>query len=235
MNLHLVIKKVFISFCLLSGCLSFSQEDSDKEYEAEEKSSILSSVERQKYFGFSIGYQNPISTGNNFIGSAYSGSSGYDLKIKLYVYKQFFMEYNNSISYFKVENKELVGNYNKSRIENNFLYIGYEFLPAPGFRLGINAALFGESDIINSDFNLGEGIQRDSGTMSSYGLYLTYEIQSHVAFYVDYSFRRIKTNINAPQELDSFFKTGSYNTIGFGIMFLLGKRDLVSRFIDQKN
>ena len=72
----------------------------------------------------------------------------------------------------------------------------------------------------------------DSGNLSSYGLYVAYEIHSHVSLYIDYSYRSIKTNIKAPQGLESFFEKGTYNTIGFGVMFIMGKRDLVSRFLN---
>ncbi|WP_299108786.1 hypothetical protein [uncultured Winogradskyella sp.] len=234
MSLHSVIKSAFIGLCLCYSFVGVTQEDKQNDIieDTEEKSSVFSSKERQRYMAFSVGYQNPISSGDNFIGSALNGKSGYDLRFKLFVYKQFFLEYNNSLSYFKVGNKALVGNYRKSRFEGNFLYVGYEFLPLPDFRVGVNAALFGKTKITNSGFNLGEGIQQDSGNLSSYGLYVAYEIHSHVSLYIDYSYRSIKTNIKAPQGLESFFEKGTYNTIGFGVMFIMGKRDLVSRFLN---
>ena len=234
MSLHSIIRNIFFGFCLCCNAVGFSQEEkqNDLDEDKTEQSSIFSSKERQRYMAFSIGYQSPISSGDNFIGNALNGKSGYDLRFKLFVYKQFFLEYNNSLSYFKVSNKALVGNYRKSRFEGNFLYVGYEFLPLPDFRVGVNAALFGKTKITNSGFNLGEGIQQDSGNLSSYGLYVAYEIHSHVSLYIDYSYRSIKTNIKAPQGLESFFEKGTYNTVGFGVMFIMGKRDLVSRFLN---
>ncbi|NRD18787.1 hypothetical protein HNV08_01905 [Winogradskyella eckloniae] len=235
MSLTSVINKAIVSFCLFISCIGYTQVDTDEELGSRETSSVFGSIERQKFVSFSVGYHIPISSGNNFVGSAYSGKSGYDLRLKLYVYKQFFMEYNNSISYFSVDNNALVGNYNKSKFQSNFLYFGYEFLPAPHFRLGVNAALFGETKMTNTGFNLSEGFQNDSGQLSSYGLYLAYEIQSQISLYIDYAFRTVKTNIRAPQEIESFFSKGNYNTIGVGIMFLLGKRDFISRFTDKKS
>ena len=234
MSFHSIIKIICLGFCMVFSFIGTSQEEQQigKTENTEEKSSIFNSTERQKYLVFSAGYQNPIATGDNFIGNALKGTSGFDVKFKLFVYKQFFLEYNISSSKFRVENKTLVGDYRRTSISSSFLYFGYELLPLPDVRLGINAALFGQTKMVNRGFNLPEAIQRDSGRLSSYGIYIAYEFHPNISVYVDYAYRSIKTNINVPQELEKQFRKGTYQTIGLGVMLTMGKKDLVSRFID---
>lgn len=237
MSLPSLIKNSFIGLCLLYSLGSFAQEKTkDLDIEQEEtKSSIFGSKERQNLFAFSVGYHQPITTGDNFIGSALKGKSGYDLRLKMFVYKQFFVEYNYTSSEFDVTNKGLIGDYSNSSIASDFLYIGYEFLPFLDFKLGVNASLFGESKISNDGFTHSNGEnQHDTGKLSSYGFYVAYEFNAYASIYVDYNYRVINTNINTPRELENFFSKGTFNTVGIGLMLTVGKKDAVSTILDYK-
>lgn len=235
MYLNLAIKRYVIILFMLCGITSYAQEDINEEENEEPTDQNEAKIEnpRQKLFVFSFGYHNPIPTGDNFIGKAFSGKSGFDVRLKAFIYKQFFVEYNTTSSRFNVEDQTLVGNYTETRIFSDNFLIGYEFLPIDNFRLGVSASFIGKSRISNKGFlNAEENRQFDSGNLRTYGFYVSYDVTENVSFYIDYFYRITKTKIDVPRALEDFFRNGTYHTIGVGISLSLGKTDVVSRFTD---
>lgn len=233
MCLSLVIKKCSIILFLICGFTSYAQENKEeniKKETTEQNDEKVVNI-RQKLFAFSLGFHNPIPTGGNFIGKAYEGKYGFDIRLKAYIYKQFFVEYNLTSSRFNVEDQTLVGNYTEARILSDNFIVGYEFLPIDNFRLGVSASFMGESKTTNSGFlNVVENQQYDSGNLRTYGFYVSYDVTPNASFYIDYYYRVTKTNIDVPEALEDFFRKGTYHTIGVGISLSIGKTDVISRF-----
>ncbi len=157
------------------------------------------------------------------------GISGLDFKFQLYVYRQFFLGGNIGSSYLEVEDSSVTGNYDKTTINEQYLYLGYEFLLFDDWRLGVMYSFIGDAIYKNNNFSgPSKGIQTDTASYKGYGLYINYELSDHFMFYFEYIYRNDKTRIKAPSEIQDFFERARFNNIGIGIKFTFGRRDLIS-------
>ncbi|TBV25093.1 hypothetical protein DMZ43_12315 [Meridianimaribacter sp. CL38] len=229
MSLYFPIKTFYVAVFVLFAFSAFSQSSSEKDSVS---SNISYENNRQRFGFFSMGYHNPNTTGDNFMGDGLQGKSGFDFKFQMYVYKQFFLGLYTGASYFDVKDVELVGNYKKSTLNESYLYIGYEFLPADRMRLGALASFYGDSRFKNYYSKTSNVYQVDKGNLNSFGVYFNYELSSHFMIYIDYAYRTTKTEINTSTELNQFFEKGKYHSIGIGLIFALGSKDVLSTFID---
>lgn len=233
MTLRSIIKAIWFIGLGLCCSLGFAQEKQPEGVTEDTKSSFFNSQERQRFFAFMIGGHKPFTSGDNFMGEGLEGKSGIDFKVQMYIYKHLFVGLATSASYFNVTNQERLGNYRKSRIAENYVYVGYEFFPTDQLRLGLDISVDSDLDYKNHGFsnsNIAE--QHDSGKLNRYGLYLQYELTKHFMIYIDYSYNVSKMDIMVPSELDHFFSKGTYHTVGLGLTFSIGSRDLISRFVD---
>ena len=143
----------------------------------------------------------------------------------MFLYKNLFIRYSGGRSSFDITNTELVGNYTKSRLGERFFSLGYEFVPLNKVKIGVNASIYGTFTLENTIEN---GEQRDTGNLRSYGLSLQYEVIRNLSIYTAFDFRQLKTNIEAPESLTSFFRKGDYNTFNIGIRYAVGDKDVLS-------
>ncbi|WP_411766317.1 outer membrane beta-barrel protein [Winogradskyella sp. A3E31] len=224
--------KIFFVFVALCFSLVVSSQDEEQEDDIDIEINEQDFT-RQRFASFNLGYNAPITTGENFMGDGLKGRGGMNFRFHLYPYKQFFVGVGLGQNYFKVKNKALVGNYQKTTLTEQYLYVGYEFLPAEKMRLGVSASLIGDAQFKNK-YNLQSDnvSQTDHGRLASYGLYFNYEIGGNFMVFIDYSYKTSKTKINVPTELQSTFNRGTYHNIGFGLVFVMGTNDFLSRFLD---
>lgn len=232
MSLHSVIKRIFIVLVLLLSFESLAQEETlEPKDETATKASIFSSKERQTFITLSHGFNQPISSGDNFIGNGLEGKGGIAFNFQLYVYKQFTIGFAANSNYFEVKDQSVVGNYKKTTINEFFLNVGYEFLPIDKLRFGIVASVYGTARYKNKYYSRpNQTYQLDHGYIGSYGFSIKYELNRIVMLYADYAYSTGKTDIDLPNELESVFRKGTYHNIGIGLAFNIGKRDLISRF-----
>ena len=217
-------------FTLLFVSIGYSQNKEVSSVRDTETTSVKKSIfyddKRQKSYSVEYSFQLPTATGNNFMGEALDGKNGYSLRFKLFLYKQFFVGYNQSGSNFDVTDTALVGNYSSTRANERFFYLGYELLPINKVRLGLYSS-FGEkitfsNAIDNTDDN------KDTGDLWAYGVYLDYEVIRNLSLFVEYSFRNVTTDIQAPTQLQTYFEKATYNTVNFGIRYAVGNEDVLS-------
>lgn len=231
MTLRSITNVVLVFLFFSTG---FAQDKPDEsESKTASSSTFFDSEERQRFFAITVGVHKPFASGDNFMGEGLKGKSGIDFKVQMYIYKHFFIGLASGASYFSVKNQELLGSYRKSRIAENYAYLGYEFLPTDKLRLGLNISIDGDLDYKNTGFSTSDiAEQHDSAKLNRYGLYLHYELAKHFMIYIDYAYNVSKTNIDAPSQLDSFFSKGKYSSVGIGLVFTIGSRDLISRFVN---
>ncbi|WP_179375341.1 hypothetical protein [Winogradskyella wichelsiae] len=235
MSLHLLIKKIIALLCLMLSLFASAQDEDklDSKNEAAAESSIFSSRERQTFVVLSNGFNLPITAGNNFIGQGLEGNSGLDFGFQLYLYKQFFIGFSLNYNFFDVKDQSVVGNYKKTKVNEELLNIGYEFLPTDKLRLGVVASVTGSARFKNKQSSgSNQAYQIDHSRLSNYGIYIRYELNSVVMVYLDYAYSIAKTDIMVPNELEDVFRKGAYNNVGIGLAFNIGKRDLISRFLN---
>jgi hypothetical protein len=226
MSSHLIIKKiVFCAFMAVACGLNAQTNDSIKK---SLETDIPITDTRQRSVAYSIGYHNPIPSGDNFIGNGLEGNGGLNFKFQIYFYKQFFIGGALGASYFTVKNPEITGSYKKSRIAEQYAFVGYEFLPTNDLRIGLTASVVGNARYKNK--YSGGAFQSDSARLQSYGFYVTYELSREFMLYIDYAYRVDKTNIAVPATLENTFRKGTFSQIGIGIKFSFVGKDFISLF-----
>lgn len=203
-----------------------AQEDSLDQDHSTSEIKFLFDESRQYLGSISFSYQLPMPNGDNFIGSGFDGTDGFGFSGNLFVFKNLYVGVNYGINNFDVINRESVGNYNNTQIEERYLTLGYELLPISKVRLGIYTSFGGEATLSNS---IGSGkSNRDSGKLWIYGLRLEYEFMENLNLMVVYDWRQIKSNIRVPDELEAYFEKGTYNALSFGLKFNFGSNSLIN-------
>ncbi|APY09509.1 hypothetical protein BWZ20_14885 [Winogradskyella sp. J14-2] len=225
MSLHLIIKTlIVITFGLQLRAQGPKVNDIENS-----KIPILFDDSRQYLGSVSLAYQLPIPYGNNFIGKGFKGRDGYNFKFHFYIFKNLYAGFSYGFSSFNNNSPELLGNYGSTQTEEIFGTLGYEFVPISKVRLGIFTSILGRATLSNS-IPSGNG-NHDSGKLSNLGINLEYEFIKNLNIYIEYNWRKIKTNIRVPEELSPFFRTGTYNALNFGIKFNFGNADMVDKII----
>ncbi|MBD0831120.1 hypothetical protein [Aestuariibaculum sediminum] len=201
--------------------MSFAQNNKAKDQGVEVSNKNLG------YFAYE--YALPITTGDNFTGLGLKGKFGVNLKLHVFVYKGFFVSGTAGAHYFKVKDKSIVGNYEKTTAIHQYLSVGYEIEPVTKLKLGVSAAVLGRSRYKNKiDPNNKLVFQTDRGRIRAYDAYIHYMLVSQLAVYINYTYRNDHMNIQTAAELNSIFDNASFHTIGFGFRFCFGKKDLIS-------
>lgn len=224
MRLSLVTKVLIILVFVLR---LNAQNDSISQKTKTSKLSFLFDDERQYFGSMSLTYQSPMPYGDNFIGEGFEGRGGFNFKFQIYVFKNFFVGFSYGFSHFDNINTALVGNYNESGVEEISGVLGYEFVPLPKVRLGVNTSIFGNATLTNS-IQSGYG-NRDFGKLRNFGVSLEYEFISNLNILLEYNWRKIKSEIRVPDELAPFFEEGTYNTLNIGLKFNFGNEALVDK------
>jgi len=232
MSLHLPIRDIIIISLLFLGSVGYAQSDIEDINKDEEIGFNKRHKTRQKYATFSIGYHNPITSGDNYFGNALEGSSGIDFSFQFYIYRQFVLGVSANSSYFDVKDQTIVGNYKKTTLNEQFLYVGYEFLPTNKLRLGVLVSIIGNARFKNKFRSQPLAYQIDYGNLGSYGFNIKYEIGRSFMIHIDYAYRTSKTDIKTPLEIQKTFSRASYHNIGFGLTFTIGSKDMLSRLIE---
>lgn len=221
---------VFGILFLISG-IAFTQELPDNDAENNLKETTKN--DWQKLGFVAIEYAQPITTGDdNFFGLALKGKSGFNIRAQLFVYKHIFVSGIIGSGYFTVTDKSLVGNYNKTKVNHQYVNIGYEIIPAKNMRMGLSFSIFGELDYENeSRTNTDDAFQTDEGQIRSYEMYIDYMLNEEFAIYLNYSYRNDKTNIIAPPEIQPLFEHASFHNIGIGIKLYFGQSAILPNIL----
>ena len=223
--MNLIIRRYFVTFAALSlGLMAGSQTFAEDEQEPT-RTTNSSYDTRSRLISLSGDVTRAIPSGSQYIGKAMDGETGYNFNAQLFVYKQLFLNATFGQNYFTVSDRTLVGNYEKSTVNYNYLSIGYEFLPFQNLRLGLSFSVSSNLSYKNI-YNSREVFQIDTGNLNAYNLYIDYEIVPYMAFYATYSYRNDKMAIKTPTELSSFFDRAQFHSIGVGLKFYIGKTNL---------
>lgn len=206
---------VFTNFCLSQNSDITKEQDSV--------------INKQSLGYYAYEFSLPITTGDKFAGQGLTGKAGFNMKLHVFVYKGLFVSGTFGANYFKVKNREVVGNYNKTTSTHQYLSLGYEISPWNKLRMGLSASVLGASYFKNkSGYDYDEAIQRDSGQIRSYDFYVNYMLTNELALFLNYAYRNDKMNIKVPTEIQEQFSNANFHNIGIGIRVCFGKKDIIS-------
>ncbi len=176
----------------------------------------------------SIEYAQPSPTGDNFFGQGLQGRRGFNLKAQFFVYKHIFIAGTYGSSVFGVTDKAIVGNYESTKVQHQYINIGYEILPFRNIRMGLSLSVIGQSVFENESFTDNrEAFQYDHGNVRSYEFYLDYMINDEFALYCNYTFRNDKMKIQTAPEIQSLFQHASFHNFGIGIKLYFGQESVL--------
>ena len=177
-------------------------------------------------FGFAYNIINP--SGDKYVGLAYKGKGGYNLKFKLFVYKGFFVGGSVGSSYFENTNINITGNYDKTRVASHYLFLGYEYRPIEKLAFGINASVLGEARYKNEYRGGNEAYQVDRAKLRAFEASVDYFIAKNFSINISYTYRNDKTKIRTSSNLQSRFDRAQFSIIGLGFNFQFGKDAIIS-------
>ena len=224
MLLPLPIKALIIYLFTISYCIGQNHVET---VETEDKPAIS-----KTYYSYNLQYFMPKAFGDNALAKGTKGVGGFNFKLQLGVYKGFFVGANVGAAYLEVTNSEIVGNYKKTTVRNNYFFVGYEFYVSEKFRLGLSAAPYAETTYKNKIFDTAEGRQFDTGSFFSIEFYTDYKLSPYIAVFASYTYRNDKLDILAPDEIQSQFNSANFHYIGVGVKLCFGQQDLISLLFD---
>lgn len=220
------IRKIIIALFLMMSTLVFAQEIKENDSLGKSKESIKKGFQR---LGFgAIEYAQPIPNGDNFFGLGMQGKGGFNLKAQFFVYRHIFISGTLGTSYFEVSDKSIVGNYDETTLNHQFISLGYEIISLKKIKMGLSFSVYGKSEYENKSMTDNrEAFQDDDGHARSYEAYFDYMINEDLAVYINYAYRNDKTNIISAPEIQSLFKRASFHNIGIGIKLYFGQSDII--------
>ena len=224
MLLPLPIKAIIVCFFTCPFCIG---QNDVKTAQTEEKPNIS-----KTYYSYNLQYFMPKAFGNNALAKGTKGVGGFNFKLQLGIYKGFFIGANLGAAYLEVTNPEIVGNYKKTTVRNNYLFVGYEFYLSEKFKIGLSAAPYAETTYKNKIFDTPEARQFDTGTFFSVEFYTDYKLSPYIAVFVSYTYRNDTLDIIAPSEIQSQFSSANFHYIGVGVKLCFGQQDLISLLFD---
>ncbi|NMH88863.1 outer membrane beta-barrel protein [Flavivirga algicola] len=221
------IKTSFFCALLFVSLFSFAQVTETSESKNNSKQDFK---ETKQKLGFgSINFNVPIPSGDNFIGLGTKSKIGFDIKALFFIHKQFFVSGSVGTNYFKVIDQSIIGNYNKTEAQHQYLSIGYEVLALPKMRLGLSVSVYGESFYRNTHFtNNRKAYQRDSGRVRNYNIYFDYMLSDEFAVCLNYNYRNDKMNIRTSPDIQNIFDNARFHSIGLGVKLYFGNADVIS-------
>lgn len=222
--MKLPIKTLIV--CLFAFTICFGQNDAEVT-EAENKPKMS-----KTYYSYNLQYFIPKAFGDNALAKGTKGVGGFNFKLQMGIYKGFFVGANIGDAYLEVTNPEIVGNYKKTTVRNNYLFFGYEYYISEKFKLGLSAAPFAETTYKNKIFDATEGRQFDTGTFFSVEFYTDYKLSPYIAVFVSYTYRNDTLDIIAPSEIQLQFSSANFHYVGVGVKLCFGQQDLISLLFD---
>lgn len=232
--MNLFIKCFITAYCLFFGFFSYAQQIPETTKVRSDTVAANMRNFRPRLLSFSLDTYLPIPAGDKFVGQGMEGRLSYNFKAQMFVYKQAFFKIGIGQTYLTVTDPTITGNYQKTTISNQYLSLGYEFLPVENVRLGLSIGVLGNADYNNRENRNGSdrNFQRDTAKLNIYELYIDYEVVYFMAVTFNYAYRNDKTKINVPQELQSSFDRAQFHNVGIGLKFYLGDNNLFHKVKD---
>jgi hypothetical protein len=224
-------KFIFILFFSMFSCSVFSQSIAQEDTAEESKLSMVNSGVKGS---LGIAYNSVNPSGKKYVGLAYEGKGGFAITYKLFVYDGFFVGGAIGSSYFENTNPTLTGNYDKTRVGSNYLFLGYQYHPIEKLSLGISSSVVGESRYKNEYKGGNDAYQVDKAKLRAFEANLDYYIAPNFSINLYYIYRNDKTNIRTSPNLQSTFNRAQFSIIGLGLNFQFGKDAIISSFKVKK-
>ncbi len=161
----------------------------------------------------------PNALGNNFLSEAYSVKAGFMGGLAIFFDEHYFIGYQGIFNSSEVENTDLVGSFDRSKIQHHYLQGGYSFLPKES-KIGITTAIglgFARYKNFKEDTKF-----LDTGFSLMANTNLSYRFSSFLGLHGGVQLSNDLMNTKTAPELKSFFKNAHTLYFSTGVVFYLG-------------
>lgn len=224
-NLILTISMVRIFICFLFLTISVQSQNVDSLGSEINNDSIVD-YNKQRSMTYSFNLLNPGITNSSAVGAATKDKLGFNIGTQIFLYKHFYLGAYTGTFYLDVKDKSLVGNYERSTVTHSYWQIGYEFPIGKKIRLDLNYVPVGSSRYKNILELSDNAKQIDKASITMFGIGISYSLSKSFDVFVSYSYRNDKSKIQTASQIQSDFDTINYHTVGIGIRFFGGNKDL---------
>lgn len=141
------------------------------------------------------------------------------MNFKLFVYDGLFVGVSVGSSYFENTGISLRGNYDKTCVASNYLFLGYEYRSIEKLAFGVNASVLGEARYKNEYKGLNRVYQIYKTKLRAFEVSVDYFVSKNFSIKFSYTYRNDKTEIDTSSNLKSRFDRAQFSVIGLGVNF----------------
>lgn len=172
-----------------------------------------------KYLSFQATLSRPVAFGDNFANDALSQKFGYKVALRFYLYKSFFLGVEVGSFTADVENKELLGDYERSNANTYGITAGYTFSFDKSYDIDA-AVAFGSANYRNKKDDLDDRFV-DRGNYVKLQIQYNYNFSQSFSAYVLAGWRHDYLDIDTSPLIDNFINQANYLTFGIGVKYTL--------------
>ena len=212
-----ITRSFFITCLLVLGV--FNQSTAQEQDNDPVLNDSTSEDEGRRIFAFDWYLQQPIPTGDSFVGSNFTGRLGFGTGLQFYPYKNVYLGGALNFDYFKNDNPLDTGTYDRSHRFNAYFFAGYEFVFHNKIRVGVDVG-YGYTQFRNRQSpEQGNGVFRDSGSLLKFRSALEYHFADSFSMVLSPSFEQGFYDIKASPNLIENFETASFFTLSLGVRY----------------
>ncbi|PRX13456.1 hypothetical protein [Nonlabens ulvanivorans] len=173
--------------------------------------------------------------GDNYIGNGLSGGLGFGIRTQAYLYKGLYIGAALSNDFMKVNDVDIVGNYDRATKFNAYLFAGYDYRFTDLWHVTGDIGI-GYSQNKNRQTTAQGGAKfRDSGTLFRFTTSIEYEFTPAISVFASPSFEMVDYKIATAPALSNAFNSGNYFNVAIGIRISdnIASIDRLKRDIDR--
>ncbi|EAS19681.1 hypothetical protein BBFL7_00227 [Flavobacteria bacterium BBFL7] len=174
-------------------------------------------------------------TGDNYAGNGLSGGLGFGIRTQAYLYKGLYIGAGLSNDFMKVNDMNVVGNYDRATKFNAYLFAGYDYRFTDLWHITGDIGI-GYSQNKNRQTTAQGGAKfRDSGTLFRFTTSIEYEFTPAISVFASPSFEMVDYKIATAPALSNTFSNGNYFNVAIGIRISdnIASIDRLKRDIDR--
>ena len=170
-----------------------------------------------RFLSFQATLLRPVAFGDNFANDALSQKVGYEIALRFYIYKSFFLGVEGGSFSADVDNKELVGDYDNSNANTYGLTGGYSYSLNKSHE--IDAAIsYGSANYRNEKKGIDDRFV-DDGNYVKLQVQYNYNFSQHISVYALAGSRYDLLDVDTSSQIDDFINKANYFTFGIGLKY----------------
>ena len=198
-------------FLLVIGTHQLTAQDDQTDKKQEEKTG--------RFISLQATLLHPVGFGDNFANDALSQKIGYNLALRFYLYKSFFLGAEGGSFSADVEKRELVGDFENSNANTYGITAGYSFSFNESHAIDA-AVAYGFAHYRNEKKDVDDRFV-DDGNYVKLQLQYNYNFSQKFSIYAMAGWRYDFLDIDTSPQIDDFINEAHYLTFGLGVKYMV--------------